>query len=118
VLAVAIAGAAPPSGTWKLSVANTRFESGSSPFKRFSLTFIPAEDGAYRVRINAQTSNGARINAIYLLKEDGKDYPVTNAPFDSISVTNGKSNVALIPAKRRSNNSGALLRRDGMGKLA
>ena len=98
-LAAAIAGATPPFGTWKLNLEKSRFEPGPAPFKSFTLTFIPAENGAYRVTAKGETNNGAPIDTTYLLKDDGKEYPVTNAPFDSIAVTNEKPNVALITTK-------------------
>jgi hypothetical protein len=68
-----------------------RFEPGPAPFKSFTLTFAPAENSAYRVTADGETSDGVPIKTSYLLKEDGTYYPVTNAPFDSIAVTNEKS---------------------------
>jgi hypothetical protein len=101
LLAATIAGAVPPFGTWKLNPEKSRFEPGHAPLKSFTLSFAPAQNGAYRVTAKGETSNGAPINTTYLLKEDGKDYPVTNAPFDSIAVTNEKPNIALITGKRQ-----------------
>jgi hypothetical protein len=101
LLAAAIAGATPPFGTWKLNLKMSRFEPGPAPFKSFTLTFVPAENGAYRVTVKGETTNGVTIGTTYLLKDDGKDYPVTNAPFDSIAVMNEKPNIALITGKRQ-----------------
>lgn len=101
LLAAAIAGATPPFGTWKLNLERSRFEPGPAPFKGFMLTFVPAASGAYRVTAKGETSNGAPINATYLLKADGNEYPVTNAPFDSVAVTNETMNVALVTGKRQ-----------------
>ena len=53
----------------------SRFEPGPAPFKSFTLTFLPAENGAYRVTADGETSNGVPINTTYLLKEDGKHVP-------------------------------------------
>ncbi|MDQ6663108.1 MAG: hypothetical protein M3Z23_01790 [Acidobacteriota bacterium] len=100
LLATAIAGAAPPFGTWKLNLEKSRFEPGPAP-KSFTLTFVPAENGAYRVTASGETSDGAPIETTYLLKEDGKDYPVTKAPFDSIAITNEKPNISLITMKQQ-----------------
>src|SRR5436305_12784421 len=87
LLAAAIACAFPPFGTRKLNVAKSRFEPGPAPFKSFTLTFLLAENGAYRVTADGETSNGVPIDTTYLLKEDGKDSPVKNARFDSIAVS-------------------------------
>jgi len=62
---------------------------------------VPAKNGAYRVTAKGETSNGVPIGTTYLLKNDGKDYPVTNAPFDSIAVTDERPNIQLITTKRQ-----------------
>jgi len=48
-----------------------------------------------------ETVSGATIHTTYVLKDDGKDYPVTNAPFDSLAVTNENPNTAILTAKRQ-----------------
>jgi hypothetical protein len=80
-----IAGATPPFGTWKLNLSKPTFKRGAAHFQSFTLTFAPADNGAYRATANRESSNGAPIKTTYLLKEDGKDHPVTNALFDSIA---------------------------------
>ncbi len=99
LVVTAIAGATPPFGTWKLNLQLSRFEPSPAPWKSFTLTFAPAESGAYRITAKGETSNGAPISTTYLLKADGKDYPVTGAPFDSIAVADESSNVAIITTK-------------------
>jgi len=99
LMAAMIALATPPFGTWKLNLEKSRFDPGPGPFKSFTLTFSPGENGAYRVTAKGQTSDGAPVNATYMVKADGKDYPVTNAPFDSIAITEVNPNTSIITAK-------------------
>jgi hypothetical protein len=96
-----IALATPPFGTWKMNLEKSRFDPGPAPYKSFTLTFSPGENGAYRVTAKGQTSDGAPVNTTYMVKNDGKDYPVTNAPFDSIAITEVNPNTSIITVKLR-----------------
>lgn len=99
--AVAIGGAAPPYGTWRMNTEKSRVDPGPSPYKSFSLTLAPAEGGSYRVTAKGELQDGTPFGSTYLMKSDGKDYPVTNAPFDSISAVEEKPNVSVITMKRQ-----------------
>jgi hypothetical protein len=58
------------------------------------------ENGEYRVTATGESSDGKPIHTSYVLREDGKDYPVANAPFDSIAVTRIDANTSIVIAKR------------------
>jgi hypothetical protein len=53
----------------------------------------------YRVTATGELSNGTPIHTSYVLREDGKDYPVANAPFDTISVQRIDANSQLVISK-------------------
>ena len=91
-----VGGAAPHFGTWKMNPEKSHFDPVSSRLKSFTLQFAPAE----KVTANGETSDGTPFHTSYVAKEDGKDYPVTNAPFDSISITATGPNTQTVIAKR------------------
>jgi hypothetical protein len=95
-----VGGAAPHFGTWKMNPEKSHFDPVSSRLKSFTLQFAPAENGATRVTASGETGEGTPFHTSYVVKEDGKDYPVTNAPFDSISITATGPNTQTIIAKR------------------
>ena len=67
LLTTAIAGATPPFGTWKVNVERSQFEPGPAPFKSFTLSFVPAENGAYRITAKGETKDGAPVRTTSLL---------------------------------------------------
>jgi hypothetical protein len=85
-VSTATAFGSPPMGSWRLNTDKSHYEPGPAPLKSFTLKFEPAEQGMYRVTATGEMSDGAPIHTTYVLRDDGKDYPVANAPFDTISV--------------------------------
>lgn len=100
IIATFAANTAPPFGTWKMNPQKSHYVPGPSPLKSFALRFEPAENGEYRVTATGESSDGKPIHTSYVLREDGKDYPVANAPFDSIAVTRIDANTSIVIAKR------------------
>jgi hypothetical protein len=78
------------------------FRSGAPPFRGVTLSFEPAESGMIRVTVTIEPLDGTSIQTSYVLREDGKDYPVTNAPFDSISITPIDATTSIVVGKRNS----------------
>ena len=71
-------------GTWKLNMDKSQF-SPSAPVK--SLTTVrEASDDGVKVSTTGERADGTPINASYTAKYDGKEYPVTGAPYDSIAI--------------------------------
>lgn len=99
-IAAGSAMAAPPFGTWKMNPAKSHFDPGTPSLKSFTLQFDPAGNGAIRVTATGETADGTPFHTSYVLKDDGKDYPVTNAPFDTISDTPVDANTDRIVTKR------------------
>ena len=77
-------------GTWKLNMEKSKF-TPAAPVK--SLTSIREEsDGGVKVTTTGERADGTPINGSYTAKYDGKSYPVTGAPYDSIAVKQVKPN--------------------------
>jgi hypothetical protein len=47
---------------------------------------IEAAEGGAKVTTTGERPDGTPINGGFTVKYDGKDYPVTDAPFDSIAI--------------------------------
>ena len=71
-------------GTWKLNMEKSKF-SPSAPVKSLTST-REASDGGVKVTTTGEQANGTPINASYTAKYDGKEYPVTGAPYDTIAI--------------------------------
>jgi hypothetical protein len=81
---LAMSGADNSLGTWKRNVDKTK---SSAPATVKSLTTVrEASDGGVKVTSTGENVDGTAINSSYTAKYDGKEYPVTGAPWDTISV--------------------------------
>ena len=82
---IAAFGADNSIGTWKLNVAKSKYTPAPFPFK--SLTTVrEASDGGVKVTRTGVQADGTPFNSTYTAKFDGKPYPVTGAPWDSIAI--------------------------------
>jgi hypothetical protein len=101
ILATSVANAAPPFGTWKMNLHKSHFNPAPAPFKGFTVRFEPADNGMIRVTVWVEPLDGTPVQPnSFLMREDGKDYPVTNAPFDSVSTTPVDATTAILIEKR------------------
>jgi hypothetical protein len=73
-----------PLGTWKLNMEKSKF-SPSAPVKSLTATREATDDGV-KVTTTGERADGTPINGSYTAKYDGKEYPVTGAPYDSIAI--------------------------------
>src|ERR1700716_2918854 len=71
-------------GTWKLNMAKSKFTT-PAPVKSLTST-REASDGGVKVTTTGEQADGTPINANYMAKYDGKDYPVTGAPYNTIAI--------------------------------
>jgi len=72
-------------GTWKLDVGKSKYTPAPLPFK--SQTMIrSASDGGVKVTTTGVQADGTPSKASYTAKYDGKDCPVTGAPWDTIAL--------------------------------
>jgi hypothetical protein len=72
-------------GTWKLNVAKSKY-TGANPIKSQTDVREATPDGGVKITRTGQLENGTPSNYSYAYKYDGKEHPVTGAPFDTISV--------------------------------
>jgi hypothetical protein len=70
-------------GTWKLNMENSKF-TPSAPVKSLTASREASDDGV-KVTMTGERADGTPINGSYTAKYDGKEYPVTGAPYDSIA---------------------------------
>ena len=104
-LATSVANAAPPFGTWKMNMQKSHFPGPGHPFskvfKSFTLRIEPADNGMIRVTGWVEPLDGTPVQPnSFLMREDGKDYPVTSAPFDSVSTTPVDATTSILIEKR------------------
>jgi hypothetical protein len=72
---VTLAQSDPRVGTWKLSVAKSKFDPGP-PFKSETRTYA-LSGGGYTVGADRVPGDGTHQKYEYSAKYDGKDYPIT-----------------------------------------
>jgi hypothetical protein len=71
-------------GTWKLNMEKSKF-SPSAPVKSITVTREASDNGA-KTSMTGERADGTPINGAYTAKYDGKEYDVTGAPYDKISL--------------------------------
>ncbi len=73
-----LAGGDPFSGTWKLNLQKSKF---TSPVPRSQTALIQADAAGLRIREEVVTDTGEKLTITVDARFDGKDYPITGAPF-------------------------------------
>jgi hypothetical protein len=86
-------------GTWKLNMAKSKFQPAPGPVKSLTST-REASDGGVKVSTTGEQANGTPINASYTAKYDGKEYPVTGAPYDKIALIQVNANTYTATLKK------------------
>jgi hypothetical protein len=100
VLTTAVTFAADSTvGTWKLNTAKSKF-SGSFVIKSQTDVRETTADGGAKVTRDAQLGDGTAIKGSYTYKYDGKEYPVTGLPFDTLSVKRIDANTTTFEVKK------------------
>ena len=98
ITAIGIFGADNSLGTWK---RNTDKSTGSGPRTVKSLTTVrEASDGGVKVTATGENMDGTPINSSYTAKYDGKEHPVTGAPWDTISMKQSNANTFTSETKK------------------
>src|SRR5438105_6139641 len=85
-------------GTWKLNLEKSKFDPGPPP-KSMTVTIEAAEDGV-KVTTTGESADGTPINGSFTAKYDGKDYPVTGGPADSIATKEVDANTHTVVTKK------------------
>ena len=86
ITAIGMFGADSSLGTWKLNFAKSKSTS-TNPIKSQTDVREATPDGGLKSTRTGQMKDGSPLNYALTYKYDGKAYPVTGGPFNSISVT-------------------------------
>ena len=90
ITAMGAFGADESLGTWKLNMGKSKFNP-TAPVKSL-MTTREAAEGGVKLATTGEQADGTKINSSYTVKYDGNDYPVTGAPWDTISIKQVDSN--------------------------
>jgi hypothetical protein len=100
ITAIGMFGADNSLGTWKRNVAKSK----SSPPLSNPITSMKmvreASDGGVKSTSTGQRKDGTAIHSTYTAKYDGKEYPVTDAPWDTISIKQIDANTFTTETKK------------------
>jgi hypothetical protein len=87
-------------GTWKRNIEKSK---STPPITNpiTSLTIVlEAVDGGVKETVTGQRKDGTPINGGFTAKYDGKEYPVTGAPWDTISIKQIDANTFTSDTKK------------------
>jgi hypothetical protein len=100
ITAIGMFGADNSIGTWKRNVAKSKSTPPvTNPIK--SLTVVnEASDGGVKVTVTGERQDGTPINSSYSIKYDGKEYTVTGAPWDTVSMKQIDANTFTSEVKK------------------
>ena len=98
ITTIGIFGADNSLGTWKRNIDKS---TGSGPRTVKSLTTVrEASEGGVKVTTTGENMDGTPINSSYTAKYNGKDNPVTGAPWDTISIKQINANTFTSEVKK------------------
>ena len=115
VACVALNAADNALGTWKLNLDKSKYDPGPPNVKN-TMSTREASEGGVKVTFTGEQSDGTPINRSYTAKYDGKDYPVTGAPWDGIAIRKVNANTyttALKKSGKPYSNGRTLISSDG-----
>jgi hypothetical protein len=98
ITAVVAFGADESLGAWKLNMGKSKFNP-TAPVKSLT-TMREAAEGGVKLTTTGEQVDGTMINSSYTAKYDGNDYPVTGAPWDTISIKQVDSNTFTTVTKK------------------
>lgn len=91
-------GADKFTGTWKLNMEKSKF-SPAPPVKSLTTTREATADGV-KVTSTGELADGTAINSNNTVKYDGKSYPITGAPWDTMTIKQVNENTLTSEAKK------------------
>ena len=88
-------------GTWKYNAAKSKAKSTSANLID-SMTIVreATPDGGVKVTSTGQLTDGTPVNYSFTFKYDGKEFPVTGALFDTISVKRVDANTVSFEVRQ------------------
>ena len=86
-------------GNWKLNLEKSTYNPGPPTVKSLTAERQASEQGVNSVSTGV-LANGDSINFSYTAKYDGKDYPVTGAPWDTVAIKQVDANTFTSASKK------------------
>jgi hypothetical protein len=116
VTAIGMFGADNVSGTWKLNVAKSKSTS-TNPVTSQTDVREATPDGGYKLTRTTQLKDGTSSNYSVTCKYDGKECPVTGAPYDVVSTKRIDANTTTFETRKTGgkyhNNGKNVISKDG-----
>ena len=87
-------------GTWKRNVEKSKTTPQvANPVTSLTITNKPV-DGGVEISVSGQRKDGTPISSNYTVKYDGKEYPVTGAPWDMMAMKQVNANTVTFEARK------------------
>jgi len=99
ITAIGMFGADSMLGTWKYNAAKSKSTS-TSPFQSATTVMEATPDGGVRMTRTGQMADGTPVSYSFTFKYDGKEYPVTGAPFDTMSAKRIDANTTTFETRK------------------
>jgi hypothetical protein len=98
ITVIAAFGADNSVGTWKLNPAKSKTTS-TNPITSRTDVWEATPDGGVKVTRTEKRVDGTAFNFSYTFKYDGKEYPVTGGPFNTVSAKRIDANTTILEVK-------------------
>ena len=100
ITSIGMFGADNSIGTWKRNIEKSKLTPPiTNPITSLTIVF-EAVDGGVKQTVTGQRKDGTPINGGFTAKYDGKEYPVTGAPWDTISIKQIDANTFTSETKK------------------
>jgi hypothetical protein len=99
ITAIGMFGADSMLGTWKYNAAKSK-TTITNPIKSLTSVLEATPDGGVRMTRSGQLADGTPVNYSFTFKYDGKEYPVTGAPFDTVSLKRIDANTTSFETRK------------------
>ena len=100
IAAIALFGSDNSIGTWKMNFDKSRFPAAVATRPKGVWIEYEAIEGGVKATTRAELPDGRKVTGGYTAKYDGKDYPVTGATTDSISIRQIDANTFFVEEKK------------------
>lgn len=98
VASIVLYGADNALGTWKLNMDKSKFD--PAPIVKSLNVTREAADDQVKVTTTGEQVSGTPINASYTVKYDGKEVPVSGAPYDATAIKQVNANTFTAVQKK------------------
>ena len=99
VTAIGMFGADVSAGTWKYSIGQSTTTSANPIKSQTDVREITAEGGV-KITRSGELTDGTKVDYSMSFAYDGKAYPVTGAPFDTITASRVDANTTSFAVKK------------------